>query len=110
MNATADSILFVDLSSGQITRERLPDSIYEDFIGGIGIGVRILYERMQAGTDPLGPGNLVGFLPGLLTGSTVPMASKFAVVTKSPLTNTWGEANSGGLFGAELKLSGYDRR
>jgi len=63
---------------------------------------------MRPKVDTLGPENMIGFVPGLLTGTKAPMASKYMVVTKSPLTNTWGDANSGGMFGLELKAAGYD--
>lgn len=101
-------IAFVDLTAGVVTKETLPENIYRSFIGGVGLGVKILYERMKPGVDPLGPENIIGFLPGLLDGTPTPMATKYMVVTKSPLTRTWGEANSGGLFGPELKAAGYD--
>ena len=101
-------ILFVDLSSGKIKEELLPENTYRDFIGGVGLAVRILYERMKPKADPLGPDNMLGFMTGPLTATQAPMAAKHMVVTKSPLTNTWGEANSGGFFGGELKQAGYD--
>jgi aldehyde:ferredoxin oxidoreductase len=63
---------------------------------------------MKAGIDPLGPENMLGFLPGLLNGTGTPMATKYVVVTKSPLSYTWGDANSGGLLSSELKAAGYD--
>ena len=101
-------VALVDLSAGSVTEEVLPETLYREFIGGAGLGARILYERMKPGVDPLGPENILGLLPGLLDGTTIPMATKFSVVAKSPLTGTWGDANSGGLFGAELKAAGYD--
>ncbi|MBW1802099.1 MAG: aldehyde ferredoxin oxidoreductase family protein [Deltaproteobacteria bacterium] len=101
-------IAFIDLTKGTTTEQTLPESMYRRFIGGVGLGVRTLLENMKPGVDPLGPDNILGFLPGLLSGTALPMATKFSVVAKSPLTRTWGEANSGGLFGAELKAAGYD--
>ncbi len=101
-------IAVVDLTSGSINEELLPETIYRNFIGGVGLGVRILFERMKLNIEPLGPENMIGFVPGLLTGTPAPMTSKYMVVTKSPLTNTWGDSNSGGFFGPELKAAGYD--
>jgi len=101
-------ILFVDLTSGLITKESLPEQVYREHIGGMGLGAKILCARMKAGIDPLGPENMIGFLAGVLVGTGTPMATKYTVVTKSPLTNTWGDANSGGLFATELKNAGYD--
>ena len=101
-------ILFVDLTKGAITEESLPETVYRDFIGGIGLGVRILYERMKPGADPLGPDNMLGFVTGPLTGTAAPASGRYMVVAKSPLTGAWADSNSGGSFGPELKAAGYD--
>jgi aldehyde:ferredoxin oxidoreductase len=101
-------ILFVDLTSGKMKEESYPENLYRDFIGGVGLAARILYERMKPGVDPMGPENMLGFATGPLSGTQAPLAAKHIVVTKSPLTNTWGEANSGGFFSGELKQAGYD--
>jgi len=104
----AGRVLFVDLSGGILREEALPEDVYRSFIGGNGLGVRILYERMKAGTDPMGPDSVVGFVVGSLTGTTAPGSGRHMLVAKSPLTGTWAESNSGGSFGPELKTSGYD--
>jgi aldehyde:ferredoxin oxidoreductase len=96
-------ILFVDLSTGAIKEEALEEKMCRDFIGGYGIGVRILYSRQKAGVEPLGPENILGFVSGPLTGTPVPTGARFAAVAKSPLTGGWGDANSGGAFGPYLK-------
>jgi aldehyde:ferredoxin oxidoreductase len=108
MAGNKGKILFVDLTSGSIEEELLSEAVYRDFIGGAGLGARIIYERIKPDVDPLGPENIIGFVTGTLTGTTVPMASKFQVVTKSPKTNTWGDSTSGGFFGSELKAAEYD--
>ena len=101
-------ILFVDLSNKKITEEVLEEKMCHNFIGGYGIGSRILYSRQQAGVDPLGPENMLGFITGPLTGTQVPTGARFTVVAKSPLTGGWGDANCGGQFGPYLKFAGYD--
>jgi aldehyde:ferredoxin oxidoreductase len=101
-------ILFVDLSTKSIREEALDDNIFRDYIGGYGLGARILYSRQKAGVDPLGPENTLGFVTGPLTGTPVPTGARFAVVAKSPLTGGWGDANSGGEFGPYLKFAGFD--
>ncbi|MGD0236174.1 MAG: aldehyde ferredoxin oxidoreductase family protein [Syntrophorhabdales bacterium] len=101
-------VAFVDLSSRSVSIEELPEQVYRSFIGGAGLGVKVLYDRMKPGVDPLGLENMLGFVPGLLNGTGTPMATKFTVVTKSPLSSTWGDANSGGLFSSELKAAGFD--
>jgi len=101
-------ILYVDLSNRKIDEETPDDKLYADFLGGAGLGAKILYERMETNTDPLGPNNIIGFVPGLLTGTPVPLTPRYTVVAKSPLTGAWGDSNSGGYFGPELKKAGYD--
>lgn len=101
-------ILFVNLSTGKITEETPDESLYRDFIGGYGIGAKILYDRMKPGVDALGPDNMLGFTTGPLTGSPANTGARFCVVCKSPMTGGWGDANSGGIFGPTLKFSGYD--
>ena len=101
-------ILFVNLSTGVMTEEVLDEKICRDFIGGYGIGARILYSRQKAGVDALGPENTLGFVSGPLTGTPVPTSSRYAAVAKSPLTGGWGDANSGGYFGPYLKFAGFD--
>lgn len=101
-------ILFVELSSGNIQEESLDEKTCRDFIGGYGLGARIIYSRQKPGVDPLGPENTLGFLTGPLTGTPVPTGARYVVVGKSPLTGGWGDANSGGEFGPYLKFAGFD--
>jgi len=80
-------ILHVDLSSGKI-KEEVPDKqLYHDFLGGYGVGARILFSRQKPGADPLGPDNTLGFVTGLLTGTPVPLGCRYVVVAKSPLVS-----------------------
>jgi aldehyde:ferredoxin oxidoreductase len=102
------TILNVDLSTGQMYDEPLDESLCRDFLGGYGIGAKILYDRMKPGVDALGPENLLGFFTGPLTGTPCIEGNRFVVVCKSPLTGTWGDANCGGTFGPHLKFAGYD--
>ena len=104
----AGKVLFVNLSEGSIREETLPERVYREFVGGNGLGVRILYERMDARVNALGPENILGFVAGSLTGTPAPGSGRHMLVTKSPLTGTWAESNSGGTFGPELKTAGYD--
>lgn len=101
-------ILFVDLSSGDITIEEPAEEIYRNFIGGYGIGARVLYSRQKGGIAPLGPQNTLGIVTGGLTGTPAVFGCRFAAVAKSPLTGGWGDANCGGHFGPHLKFSGFD--
>jgi len=101
-------ILVVDLASRKVREEKLPERLYRDFIGGVGLGVRLLYERQPAKVDPLGGKNILGFMPGLLSGTITPGSSRLTVVSKSPLTGGWGDASVGGYLAYEIKRAGYD--
>jgi len=101
-------ILIVNLTSGKVEEEHLEEKLYRDFVGGVGLGVRLLYQRQIERADPLGEQNILGFMPGLLGGTNVPGASRMTIVAKSPLTGTWGDASMGGFIGHELKCAGYD--
>lgn len=100
-------MLNVNLATGEITLERPPESLYREYLGGYGIGSRMLWERVPVGADPLGPENMLGMFPGLLTGTPL-FGQRWQVVCKSPLTGGWGDANCGGDFGGVLKLAGWD--
>lgn len=101
-------ILWVDLSTNEIKSEALEEKVCREFLGGYGLGAKILFDRQKAGVDPLGPENTLGFLAGALTGTAAIGGSRFSVVGKSPLTGTWGDSSAGGKFGAFLRFSGYD--
>ncbi len=101
-------LLFVDLSTGDIAVETPDESLYKDFVGGYGIGAKIMYDRQPPGADPLGPDNMLGFMTGPLTGSPAVTGSRFQAMAKSPLTGGWGDANAGGFFGPSLKNAGFD--
>ncbi len=108
MHGYMGRLLFVDLTVGDWREEALDEQLSRDFLGGYGLGARILYERMPAKADPLGPANLLGFVTGPFTGTPAISSGRFTVVGKSPLTGGWGDANAGGSFGPYLRFSGYD--
>ena len=101
-------VLFVDLGSGKISPERLAPRVYREFLGGYGLGARVIFSRQPKGVDPLGPDNILGFVTGPLVGTPAITGCRFTVCGKSPLTGTWGDSNCGGYFGPALKMTGYD--
>jgi len=101
-------ILNVDLSSGLIQEEEIPDQVYESVLSGAGLGARILFDRIPKGAYPLGPDNILGFVSGLLTGTGAFLMGRWMAVAKSPLTGGYGEANAGGYFSIGIKQCGYD--
>jgi len=101
-------ILRINLTNKTSKEEKLPLEIAKDFIGGAGLGIKYLFDEVKPGTDPLGPDNKLIFAPGPFTGTSLPCASRMAVVGKSPLTGAVGMALTGGYFPAELKFAGWD--
>ncbi|HUH66577.1 MAG TPA: aldehyde ferredoxin oxidoreductase N-terminal domain-containing protein, partial [Syntrophales bacterium] len=72
-------ILTVDLSTGEIREEIIPDHVYEKYLSGMGLAAYLLYNKIPAGADPLGPYNTLGFVPGLLTGTGSLFAGRWMV-------------------------------
>ena len=108
MHAVTGRLLNIDLNHGSVRTETLPERYYQEFLGGYGLGVSLLMERMDPRCDPLGPDNILGFASGYLTGTKAYIASRYMVFGKSPSTGGWGDANSGGYFGKKLKRAGFD--
>ncbi len=100
--------LWVDLTTEPTRMEPLDEPTARDFVGGYGIGARVLYEHLSASVDPLGPANILGFLSGPMTGTPCIEGNRSTVVCKSPLTGTWGDSNCGGTFGVGMKSAGFD--
>ncbi len=101
-------ILRVDLSQDRLWDKALNEDYARNFVGGSGLAARYLYDMLDADTDPLGPENPLFFLTGPLVGTSMTSAGRCSVCARSPLTGIWGEANSGGFFGPELRYAGYD--
>ena len=100
-------ILNVNLTKNEVEEEVIEEEVYRSLLGGYGLGARLLFDRIPAGADPLGPDNVLGFMPGLLTGTPL-VGQRFSVVCKSPKNGGWGDANCGGDFGPMLKFTFYD--
>ncbi|HDI02304.1 MAG TPA: aldehyde ferredoxin oxidoreductase [Ignisphaera sp.] len=99
----------VDLWSGKIRYETLPEEILKRWIGGRGLGVYLALKEIPPKIDPLSPANKAFVLTGPLTGvAGVPAPGRWVSVTKSPLTNTIHDSHSGGKFGPYLKFAGFD--
>ena len=108
MKCYSGKVLFVNLTTGEIHPETIPDEVYERYLSGVGLGAYILYQHIPAGADPLGPDNMLGFVSGLLTGTPSLVTGRWMAVCKSPLTGGWGDSNCGGTFSPAIKQCGYD--
>jgi aldehyde:ferredoxin oxidoreductase len=101
-------ILRIDLTEERISTQTFSEETLRKYIGGSGLGAKILFDETSEKTDPLGPENLLIFMTGPLVGTKAPNFGRYQVVTKSPLTGAYGEGNSGGTWGTTLKKAGYD--
>ncbi len=104
----AGVVLDIDLSTGGVRRHALDETMARLFLGGRGLGARLLWDLVGPEVDPLAPGNVLIFAVGPLTGTGYQTSNRFTVTTKSPLTGTVLDANSGGFWGMQLKKAGYD--
>lgn len=104
----AGKYLRVDLSSGKIKAEELNPELAENYLGGEGFGIKILWDEVPPSVDPLSPENKIIFATGPLNGSFWPNAGRLEAVSKSPLTGIYGDSNCGGFFAPELKYAGFD--
>ena len=103
----AGKILFIDLTTGKVSGE--PTASYSKrFLGGHGINLKILYDRVGPEVKPFDPENLLIFGSGPFTGTMAPGSGRTAVGAKSPQTGLMGRTNFGGYWSPELKFAGFD--
>jgi len=108
MNGYMGKVLCVDLSAGEVWDEPLDAGDARAFVGGSGLVARMVYDVVDGDTDPLGPDNPLALMTGPLVGTAMPSAGRCSVCALSPLTGLWGEANTGGFIGPEMRFAGYD--
>ena len=101
-------VIKVDLTNRKLETISLDEEMIALYMGGEGIGSRLLYEMVPPGIDAFHPDNPILIFTGPLTGTRAPGGNLNAVVSKSPVTGGIGGTESQGFFGTELKLAGYD--
>lgn len=104
----AGKILRVDLTKGTVKSEPLNMDWAQAYLGSRGLGSKYLVEEVDAKVDPLSPGNKIIWATGPLTGTMASTGGRYTVITKSPLTGAIACSNSGGYWGAEFKMAGWD--
>ena len=104
----AGKILRVNLSAGTVKSEPLNMGWARDYVGSRGLGTKYLVEEIDATVDPLAPENKIIWATGPLTGTMASTGGRYTVITKGPLTGAIACSNSGGYWGAELKMAGWD--
>lgn len=102
------TIARINLTDGKIRKEKTNREWARKYIGGKGLGFKYLFEELEKGADPLSPRNKIMFFTGPYAGTSIPLSSRIAVITKSPHTGTILDSYAGGVFAAELKFAGYD--
>lgn len=107
MNGWAGKILKIDLTERTVTTE--PTEAYiDEYIGGRGLGVRLIYDNLVPGTEPFDPGNPLIFNVGPLTGTAMPGSGRVDVTALSPMSRLRAKSNFGAYWGPELKYAGFD--
>lgn len=101
-------LLRVNLTTRKVYREKIPESVLTVYLGGAGLGTKILYDEVDGSTDPLGPENRLIFATGPFQGTGVPGSGKWAIVSKSPMTGTFAVTTAGADWGYRFKKTGYD--
>ena len=101
-------LLFVDLSEGKWEIRDLEEETAKNYVGGPSLGAKILFDEMPANVDAFDPESMIGFVSGPTNATGPLMGGRYTVVSKSPVTGGWNDANSGGNFGPKLRKSGYD--
>jgi aldehyde:ferredoxin oxidoreductase len=108
MKGWIGKLLRVDLTKGEWKVEELDRNLAIKFIGGRGLGSKVLFDEIDPKVDPFSPNNKLIMATGPLTGTSASAAGRYMAITKSPLTGTIASSNSGGHFGAEMKFAGFD--
>jgi len=101
-------VLDIDLTDGSVRTYKLDEKLFRRFIGGKGLGAKLLMDCLRPGVDPLSPDNVIILATGPLTGTAMPTSGRFVVITKSPLTGIFTDSYAGGSAGPEIKRAGYD--
>jgi aldehyde:ferredoxin oxidoreductase len=100
--------LRLDLTSRSSSEEELSAEVARHWLGGRGLGVYLALRERLFEVDPLGPDNLLVVAPGPLTGTGAPASARYSMTSRSPLTGTVFDGNSGGNFGYALRRLGWD--
>ncbi|MEJ2558614.1 MAG: aldehyde ferredoxin oxidoreductase family protein [Anaerolineae bacterium] len=101
-------VLSVDLTSGQVKRWKVGEKTATAYIGGRGLGARLLLDELPAHTHPLSGQNVLMFVTGPLTGTPFPGSGKYVVITRSPATGAFLDSYSSGLLAPALRFVGID--
>lgn len=102
------TILHVDLSKGKIVKQPIDKSLAANYIGGRGLNLKMLYDNLEPGTDPLSPDKPLIFGSGPCSGTIVPGSCRLTITARSPIAGFIGDSNCCTAFAADMKYAGYD--
>src|SRR5258708_36372310 len=102
------SYLRIDVSTGTSEYVPLSDGVLRQYLGGSGLGVKLLLDEGAAVMDPLAPEAPLVFAFSPLVGSPLTTSAKFAVVSKSPLTGRINDSLASSGFAIAGKRCGCD--
>ena len=108
MKGFFNKILRINLKAKTFKEETIPDSVYETYLGGKGLGTYLLMKENPSGVDPLSPENKLIFCTGPITDTRIYGSCRHGVFTKSPLTGIFSESYSGGKVAEPMSRTGYD--
>ena len=108
MKGFFNKALRINLKTKTFEEEKIPDSVYETYLGGKGLGIHLLMKENPTGVDPLSPQNKLVFCIGPTTDSRIYGSCRHGVFTKSPLTGIFSESYSGGKVAEPMSRTGYD--
>lgn len=101
-------VLIIDLANKKYHAEPIPDEVFENYLGGKGLGVYLLLKRCRPGTDPFSPENPFVIALGPISDTNIWGSSRYGVFTKSPLTGIFAESYSGGRITEPISRTGHD--
>jgi len=105
---TSNRALEINLSTKEVKEFKVTAKDRKLYMGGKGLGLKLLYDRMKPGVDPLGEENILAIMMGVYIGTGAPCSGRFVAITKSPLTRIFASSYCGGPFGMAFKTAGYD--
>lgn len=108
MSGIFNKFLAINLSTGSIDKKSVDPNYFKMYVGGSALAARLFLDEGATEIAPLAPQSPLFIMTGPLVGTSFPGSSRFVMCSRSPMTGIWGEAASGGTFGADLKKAGWD--
>lgn len=108
ITGTNNKIIEVDLNKKTFKITVVSKEDRKLYLGAKGLGLKLIFDRINPGANPLGGANIFAIMPGVLMGTGAPCSGRFDAITKSPLTGIMVTSSCGGSFGMQLKTAGWD--